>query len=157
MKTSRIILTLGVAALLAGCSSTPVVFDPVGPAPPRQDALTPKGYLQVYTETDTVPDGDNTYYYPHADYSVYSTNGAFVMRVKNASFRRDETPAIATLPVGTYHLRAPFVGIPVVIKRSRTTVVHLDGQWRPDRPRDEIKDEDLVKTPSGRVIGWRAK
>jgi hypothetical protein len=78
------------------------------------------------------------------------------MRVKNASFRRDETPAVVTLPVGAYHVKVPGLIVPVAIRTAKTTVVRLDGQWRPDRPREEIKDEELVKTPSGRVVGWRA-
>jgi hypothetical protein len=149
--------SLALAALLAGCATAPLLVEPLGPAPPRRAASTPQGHLQVYTMTERVPDGDNTYFYPHGHYSVYATNGALVMRVRNASYHRDETPSTVVLPTGIYHVRAPGLIVPVAVERGHTTVVHLSGEWRPDRPRKEISEEDLVRMPSGHVVGWRAR
>jgi len=135
----------------------PVVLGPVGPAPLSLAARVPKGYLQIYTETETVQEGDNMYYYPHTDCSACANNGTLVTRVRSAIGRRDGNPAVAALPVGIYHVKALGLLVPVIIQRGKMTMVHLDGDWRPDRPREEIEDEDLVQTARDGAIGWRGK
>ena len=67
-------------------------------------------------------------------------------------------PPLVTLPAGHYLLRADaeFCGrvlVPVVIKPDQTTRVVLEPGWKPNR---RVSPADLVQTPNGYFVGWRA-
>lgn len=152
-------LVLGFAAggLMTACS-TPrqlTTVEPVGPS--RTSAAAAEGALQVYTATETHPDGDNTYYYPHTSYLVYDSAGHKVKFVQNHIGTMDETPSVVFIAPGNYTVQAEAEGlgrvrIPVVVQPRRTTVVHLEKDWK---PRD-VNSSELVRLPDGQPIGWRS-
>jgi hypothetical protein len=161
MKTFQVLLAVGLALLLAACASTskPVVVEPVGPPPPSSYDTTPKGYLQVFTATEGHNSGD-VYYFPHTAYSIFSTDGKLVQRVRNALGMYDEQPEIIRLPADNYEVHAEgdhylFVVVPVVIETGKRTTVHLDGDWQ-GPALGKASEADLVKLPNGEIVGWRA-
>ncbi len=46
-----------------------------------------------------------------------------------------------------------WLSVPVVVEAGKTTEVHLNGQWKAP---DSTWGEDLVFSPSGLPMGWRA-
>ncbi|MGC1377527.1 MAG: hypothetical protein WA821_14940, partial [Anaerolineales bacterium] len=103
MKMTALVLGGGTLLVwLTGCSSTPVVLDSVGPAPSRSHAYVPRGSLRVFTAVETHEMGENTYYYPHTGYRIYTESGKFWKYIPNHIADVDETPAWVTLPAGRY-------------------------------------------------------
>jgi len=164
MKKTNLALLGGIIlALLAGCSSSPVVLDPVGPAPAHQAAYRAQGALRVFTAVETHEIGDNTYYYPHTGYSIYTTSGKLWKYVPNHTANEDETPARVTIPAGQYTVKAQAnfdvwgtvaypVTVPVVIQEDRTTEIHLDADWKIPT---NSSTNDLVYLPGGKPVGWK--
>lgn len=74
MKIIGIILGAAIVSMLAGCASTSVVLDPVGPPPPGASAALQEGYLKVYTTTEERKDSEDTYH-PHTGYDIYTASG----------------------------------------------------------------------------------
>ena len=156
MKTSILPAALAVA-LVSGCASQPIVLSPVGPAPVQAEAHVSMGRLQVFSATETHPDGDNTYYYPHTGYSILSDSGQMVKYVHNHVGTMDESPSLVTIPTGHYRVVAQSesygrVTVPVVIKSGRTTTVHLERDWKPVAQ----TPGEVVRLPDGEAVGWNA-
>lgn len=153
----RLASAVSSALILAGCSSVPIVLEPVGPGPSGVGASTRYGELEVFTETEEYNDGD-IICHPHTDYQIYTSDGKRLKRVWNALHGGDEFPAEVTLPAGNYLVkaRADFYGpvtVPVVIGTNRVTQVVLQPGWKPKGRFDEA---DLVRLPNGYFVGWRA-
>lgn len=155
----KIVALIGAAIipLLAGCASTPVALNSVGPEPINPEAFIPKGYLQVFSDTDAIRDGDGPSYYPHTGYSIHDESGKVVQFVPNHIGDMDESPTIMAIPAGDYTVVAESsaygrVTVPVVIQKGRSTVVHLDRDWRPSA---NISTNELVYLPNGEAVGWK--
>lgn len=91
---------------------------------------TRQGYLEVYSASDEVRDGD-TRYFPHTPYVIYTIDGQLFKNVQNHRSGDDEIPELVSLPVGSYRvvarsLRGGYVRIMVVIKEDQETVLDLD-------------------------------
>ena len=159
MKKKNIVLAgVAIIPLLAGCASKPITLSPVGPAPVSRAAIVPKGYLQVFSDTETRVDGDGPPYYPHTGYFVHAESGKAVEFVANHIGDTDETPTIVTVPVGNYKIVAESSGygrvtVPVVIQKGRMTVIHLDREWKPSA---NASSNELVYLPGGEAVGWRS-
>ena len=159
MKPIDIILSLAGCAIMVGCSSTPIVLEPVGPAPANAAAPTHEGYLQVYTATESHADGDETYYYPHSSYQIYTEAGKLWKYVPNHAGTMDETPAVVRIPAGNYNVVARADGygrvtVPVVVKGNKLTEVKLETWGRKKTP--VTNETAVVQLPNGYVVGWRA-
>ncbi len=158
MKATNLALTLGVAALLtAGCATKPVVLDMVGPSHARWSAPGSRGYLKMYSATETDQIGDNTYYYPHTSYRIFDPAGQLVKFVPNHIGNMDESPAWVALPTGKYLVKAQsdvygWVTVPVIIEAGTTTTVHLQSIWT--GPSEPLR-RALVRLPDGRPVGWK--
>jgi len=77
--------------------------------------------------------------------------------VSNHMGDTDESPARVTIPAGRYNIVAESssygrVTVPVVIQQDRTTVVHLDGAWKPS---SSTSSNEVVRLPDGEAIGWK--
>jgi hypothetical protein len=119
----------------------------IGSIPPKLDdqAVSPQGYLMVYSATDRFDDG-GTFYYPHSSYSIYTTDGKFFKNVENHISRSDEIPALVTLPAGSYTIllrseNRGYIRLPIVISAGRRTILDPDEaqthlQKRFAQPRD---------------------
>ena len=112
----------------------------------------------MFSETEDYYE-DNSFYHPHTDYLVYSTDGRLLKRVSNHQGHEDESPAIVTLKPGQYIVkaRAEFFGqtsIPVVIEPNRTTKVILQPGWDPGKA---VAGTQLVRMPAGYAVGWSAQ
>jgi hypothetical protein len=144
-------------ALLAGCASQPVSVSAVGPETLNHDNTAGKGYLQVYSDTESPVVGEGPpYYYPHTGYNIYTRSGVRVRYVPNHIGDMDETPMLVRVPAGTYYVVAESsaygrVTVPVVIECGRRTVLHLDRQWRPT---PGVRSNELVRLPDGEAVGW---
>jgi hypothetical protein len=144
-------------ALLAGCATRPVTLSPVGPEMPNHDATAGRGFLQVYSDTESPVLGEGPpYYYPHMGYNIYTRSGVRVRYVPNHIGDMDETPTLVRIPAGTYYVVAESsaygrVTVPVVIEGGRRTVLHLDRSWRPI---PGVRSNDLVQLPDGEAVGW---
>lgn len=95
-------------------------------------------------------------------YTIYSLSGKVIKHVRNAREESDGTPTLVALKPGSYTVEAEAINcdasrvkavLTAVIKPGQTTVVHLQGGWRPGR---EAGQADLATLPCGRPIGWRA-
>jgi hypothetical protein len=157
MKTRQFIL-LGAAIipLMVGCASQPVTLSPVGPAPHSAAASLSRGYLQVYSDTETHVIGDGPYYYPHSGYSVYDKYGVRVKYVPNHIGDMDESPTLISIPAGNYNVVAESsaygrVTVPVSIQGHHKTIVHLDREWRPSLG---TLSNELVHLPDGEAVGY---
>ena len=89
-----------------------------------------QGYLEVYSASDEVRDGD-TRYFPHTSYVIYTIDGELFKSVQNHRSADDEIPELVSLPVGSYRVvarsvRGGYVRILVVIKKDQETVLDLD-------------------------------
>ena len=159
LKHLAFALICGAALLMAGCHSTLVLQTPVGPEPFERQTTGPTGRLLVFSAKEARGDGDDPIYYQHSDYSIYGSQGKRIKRVGNTKGHFDETPRLVDLPPGTYVVKARAecydrVEVPVVIKSGRTTVVHLDKEWK---PAFTAQNTELVNLPQGYVIGWSAQ
>lgn len=115
--------------ILAGCSSVPIVFEPIGPGPSGIAPSTCDGDLQVFTETQEYDEGD---VFLSSEYRLPDLHpeGKRFKRVWNVLPGGDEFPAKVTLPAGNYLVKAhaDFYGSvtdPVVIRMNRVTQVVL--------------------------------
>ncbi len=162
MKT-KIFTLIGVAIIpvLAGCASQPMAISPVGPASIGFNQAASRGYLRVFSATKTHAIAEDTYYYPHTGYSIHDESGKMIKFVSNHVGSVDESPAFVALPSGKYNIVAQSesygrVTVPVVVANGKTTVVHLDRDWRvADRLNASSAAENLVRLPDGEPIGWK--
>jgi hypothetical protein len=162
MKNRLVVwLVAGVAPALAACAAThgPLVLGPVGPEEQTVSRLSLTGYLKVYTATEQHNDGD-TYYYPHAEYFVYSPDNKLVKRVANAISIHDEEPELVELPAGTYIVLAPsesygMVRVKAIVQPGEQTTVNLEYQTLPAHL-TSTEAGNLVRLPNGSVVGTRA-
>jgi hypothetical protein len=158
MKTKTIIpLSVVLVAVVAGCATKPVTLAPVGPRPGDRVAYTSTGHLRVYSETRAREIGDNTYYYTHTGYAIRDLSGKTVLYVRNHVGDMDEIPTLVTIPSGSYWVvaQSPRYGrvtVPVKIQDGRTTVVHLDDDWKSV---SKSHSNELVYLPDGEAVGWR--
>ncbi len=152
MKSISCILGVSIAAIVAGCSTAVPVLDRVGPAPSNVGGTVSEGRLLVYTATETHPDGDTTFSYPHSSYTIYTSEGKRFKWVENHLGFNDELPTPVTLPAGNYdvHAQSDFgpVIVPVLIKPLKTTEVNLDSATA--RMRRNTNDTSVVWIPTGR-------
>ena len=158
MKNIHLLMGAGLAALLAGCATTPVALAPVGPNPAGSRSGVSEGGLQVFSSLVGRSEGNNPSWYQHTDYSIYDLNGKLVKHVDNTIGYYEKAPRRVTLPAGRYFLKAQandylWVDVPVTIERGQTTRVHLDDNWK--LPATASKAE-LVSLPNGNPAGWRA-
>jgi hypothetical protein len=178
MKTTHSTVLIGALVCLAGCASPTnvVVLEPIGPAPTRGLAKPGNGSLQVYSaqqRADIDPNmeewfwnddfGKNDFLYTpaHTDYTIYSQEGGFLKRVRNARDPNDPAPALVALPPGRYEIQAEAadagstvaVKVPVVIRPGETTKVHLVSGWKPHR---SYTGQQVVRLPDGDIAGWLA-
>ena len=142
--------------MFAGCATHPIVLSQVGPEPIDVEASAPKGYLQVFSETDTVQDGDFTYYYPHTGYNICDQSGKVIQFVPNHVGDMDQSPSIVPVSPGNYRIVAQSssygrVTVPVVIQQGRQTVIHLENDWKPSL---NATSKQLVYLPDGEAVGW---
>ena len=144
---------------LTACPQPVFVRDVAGPRPARAGESI--GFLKVYSATVQNPNGDNTYAYPHTDYSIYTPDGRLFMEVSNAITPVDELPSQVTLPSGHYIVRAQSenmgtVYVPIVVRTAHTTRLHLERgkDWRD--PAICEYPQLLVRLPNGQPIGWKA-
>jgi len=148
-QTSR---TLSSNTIVVGCSTTVPVLDRVGPAPAKVCSAVSEGRLVVYTATETHPDGDSTFYYPHTSYDIYTPDGKHFKWVENHVGSNDESPTLVTIPAGNYdvHAQSDFgpVIVPVVINPLNTTEVNLDSATA--RMSRTTNDTSVVWIPTGR-------
>ena len=156
----KVMILIGAAIIpfLAGCASKPIAISPVGPEPESHAAYVPKGYLQVFSDTETRVIGDGPPYYPHTSYSIHDESGKIVKFIPNHIGDMDETPSIVAVPAGNYKIVAESssygrVTVPVVIQKGRTTVVHLDGNW--NMPSNAATNQ-FVRLPDGEASGWNS-
>ena len=158
MKHGAIFILFGLIPLVASCASQPVRLTAVGPSPSGGGSTSVgDGRLQAFTETREYAD-DDVYYFPHSGYQIFTPDGKRFRYVWNHNTQQDEDPTLVTLPAGHYLLRADaeFCGrvlVPVVIKPDQTTRVVLEPGWKPNR---RVSPADLVQTPNGYFVGWRA-
>lgn len=162
VNKTQVLSAAVIVAMLSGCS-TPIVLNvPVGPDPSVATIAGPNGVLQVFSEKEEENDvGYEFPYHQRTDYYIYDSNGKKRERVNDNNIGHFEsTPRGIRLPAGTYTVKAlaavglgEWVTVPVVIEAGRTTGVHLNGSWRP--PADTPKSQ-LVQSPAGFPMGWRA-
>jgi hypothetical protein len=162
MKKQFVILTAGILAITSGCSTPTALRVAVGPDPSIVKNVDTDGTLRVFSATEEENDvGFETPYDQRTDYYIYAANGKEIRRVLNNNKGHfEDRPRGIRLPPGTYRIKAlaavglgEWVIVPVVIEPGRTTGVHLNGHWRP--PANTPKDE-LVPSPAGFPMGWRA-
>jgi hypothetical protein len=158
MKTRNILLISGIfITLLAGCASKPVALAPIGPRPGDRIAYVSTGHLRVFSDTKTREIGENSFYYTHTGYTIRDPSGKIVQYVRNHVGSMDETPTLVTIPSGSYLVVAESsrygrVTVPVKIQDGRTTVVHLDGDWK---AASSVSSNEVIRLPDGEAVGWR--
>ena len=145
-----------VVSILAGCQSQPVTLSAVGPAPATSERQVTSGYLRVFSATETHMDGDIAYN-PHKGYRILSDSGKMLHYVNNHIGTMDESPSIVTIPAGHYQIVADAEGygrvtVPVEIRGGKTTVIHLERNWKPTPG----ATGNLVRLPGGEAVGWSA-
>jgi len=153
-----------VLALASGCATRPrpLVLDPIGPPPPAAVKTGTSGSLLVFSAFDPTPDRlRSPYRRQYTDYTVLSADGQrAVQTVRNDNGSVAGGPRRVELPVGGYRVRARANGygtvtVPVVIRPSQETAVHLEGSvWWPRS--SAIFQSDPVRLPDGEIAGWRA-
>jgi hypothetical protein len=165
MKKLWVIFTAaGSAAVLVGCATpASITRTPLGPSPQAERTSDSEGTLEVFTakrQENNV--GYEFSYNQRTGYEVYDSRGAKVKTVLNNNEKefRADAPEPVRLPEGQYTVKAlaavglgEWVSVPVIVKPGETTEVHLNGQWRP--PADAPAKE-LVQSPGGFPMGWRA-
>lgn len=157
----RILITMGtgvVVLFLAGCA-TPTHLGTVGPGPSQVQLAESKGQLEVYSVPSGHTEGNNPTWFQYSDYTIYTRHGRRLEYVDNSRGYYSTRPVVIDLPPGRYTVEARAKGmlltrVRVVIKSGEKTSVHLDGNWQP--PSDTPVTE-LVTTPEGYPVGWRAK
>lgn len=181
MKYTCSVAAASLLLWVGGCASPTslTVRQPLGPAPSGESSPVTEGALQVYSARKKAAIdvnretffwnqdfGRNDFLYEsgHTDYTIYSPQGKVLQQVRNARDRNDDTPAVVTLPAGSYRIEAEAerndgvslpVNMTVVIKPGQTTPVHLERDWAP--PATHVEGDSLVRVYDGRLIGWRAE
>jgi hypothetical protein len=150
-------------ALLSGCAShgPGLVLDPVGPPPVASPGAGSTGTLIVYSAFEQGAEFNSAYYRrQYTDYKILSANSKLLQPVHNDSGLLVEAPKRVQLPVGTYRIFARANGygeviVPVVIRASQVTRVHLEGSaaWPNSQ---ELAKSNPVRLPDGEIAGWRA-
>ena len=162
-----------------GCASTSHVTQlaPVGPALTEAPQEQGVGTLEVYSARVRAPVdaqreeflwnndfGKNDFLYgpSHTSYTIYTAEGKFLRKVRNAEDMSDADPSLVELPPGEYRIQAEAedeggvtftVTVPVLVEPGLTTVVHLNGGWQPPHGVDA---KSTVQLPNGNYVGWRA-
>ena len=165
MKTLIASSLLVLAACLSGCASSKheLTLAPVGPPPSTAPAVTgAPGSLIVFSALEPAPSFNSiTYRRQYTDYRVFSADGNnLVQAVHNDTGKLLEGPRTVELPVGNYRVIARAngygtVAVPVTIKATQLTTVHLEGgTWWPAK--SAIFQSEPVRLPDGQIVGWRA-
>jgi hypothetical protein len=151
-------LLFGSVAAVNGCAGTPpfVVPTPVGPEIVSAHEAPTTGQLIVYSAV-RVSTYAQSEYPVHTPYTIYSLHDELIEQVDNLSGAFNQDPERVGLPGGTYHVRALTgnsgeVVVTVQILPGKTTAIDFVG----GPPTRDIKDDQWVRLPDGRVIGWRA-
>jgi hypothetical protein len=146
-------------AVMAGCATRAplVVRNPVGPERPLPRRPRTDGDLLVYSAL-RVGTYAQSEYPVHTDYVISTQDDRIIERVANQAGSFDANPARVPLAPGKYHVKAlvergGYVIVPVVVEAGKTTVVALDGEAL---SQNLAANDDLVRLPDGRVVGWRA-
>ena len=164
MKPTPKLLLLPLAVWLVGCavSPSPLVLEPVGPAPAPPVARMPQGTLIVYSAFDSGAPGTRDFrdVKIHTDYKIYAATGQLWRVVRNHPNFGESEPAHVVLPVGGYRVVAESNGsgvvtVPVAIAANQATIVHLEGggSWQNDA---NFNTGNAVRLPNGEIIGYRA-
>ena len=164
MKMQRLLVLVATGISLLACSAaalpSPVAVAPVGPGPDSQLAQTSTGSLKVYTHVQGYPYEADYYYFVHSDYNIYDASGRHVKSVQNTELYHSLTPREVALPPGDYEVVAwgdafqQRVKVPVEIKAGCLTTVNLEKDSH--RLFQDAKQDDLVRTPDGGIVGWVA-
>jgi hypothetical protein len=157
-KTAGQLLLLS-CFFLQGPATADVLSHAVGPRPHGNYENDFSGSLIVYSRTEQTQWGDGTYFYPHTAYWIYNTDGKKIKTVENHGSSIDEAPERVELTPGTYTVKAwsdhdGLVTVPVVIKRTQITKVHLENGR--DSDKEAIDSARAVTTRSGQLVGWKA-
>jgi Tfp pilus assembly protein PilX len=146
-----------ILTVLSACSSHPkqVVVEPVGQTTSTSSNAAKVGYLVVYSAWSNL--GDSVAH--HSRYTIRAVTGDFSKEVINHLDTFDEGPIRVPLAPGAYQVtaRAARLGtvlVPIVIQERKTTYVHLEGP--PQSDKTLVEGTDVVKLPSGEVVGWIA-
>ncbi len=158
----------GTAFLLlfsSSCATSPrgLVLEPVGPPPGALTETGPTGSLLVYSAFDSGADFNTTpYRQRYTDYRVYTSDGSDLLKkVRNDTGKLTEGPVRVELSPGTYRVVARANGygtvtVPVLVKPSQTTLVHLEGSHWWSRS-STIFESNPVRLPGGQIVGWPAQ
>jgi hypothetical protein len=140
-----------VAASATACARQVVqIPQAIGPNP-SPASVVDTGRLIVYTEERRAPDDENQSSL-HRPYLVLDGSQKVALEVDNFT-----GADVIALPAGHYTVRVDAdqrrtVSVPVRIVTGRTTEVHLDGKWRPERANTAA----LIQGPDGSLLGFRA-
>ncbi len=151
------LVTTAIVPFISGCISCPMAVSPVGPDPMSRATSGLKGYLQVFSATETCADELMAIdFHPHSGYDIKDESGKPVKFVPNRASIMDEWPDQVPLPIGNYSVVARstwcgLVTVPVLIQRGKLTVVHLDDNWFPS---SKGVSNQLVYLPNGESVGW---
>ena len=160
MRTKIIVfVNAATILLLSGCASEPVAITPIGPEPIGQNTYVPKGYIQVFSDTEEHVIGDGPPFYPHTGYNIYDEAGNRVQYVANHIGNMDELPTLVQIPMGNYKVVAESsaygrVTVPVVIQSGKSNILHLDRGWRPP---STMSSNEVVRLPDGEAAGWSSE
>ena len=142
-----------------GCATNGLAApEPNAPATAAPSSSSSRnGELRVYSATysQTLEQSE---YPAHTNYTIATVDDQVVEHVTNATGTFNSRPARVSLPAGEYHVRAQynggrFVTFPVVIGPDKTTVVDLDGEAL---SQGRATAKEMVRLPSGQVVGWSA-
>jgi len=157
-----ILAASAIIGLLSGCATSTVLHVPIGPDPASTSVGTVDGTLTVYSAKEQENNvGFEFPYNQRTDYYIYDSSGKEAEHITdNNKGHFEAVPRGIELSPGKYNVKAlaavglgEWVTIPVVIESGRTTEVHLNGSWRP--PAD-APQHDIVQSPGGFPMGWRA-
>jgi hypothetical protein len=155
MKTLLVaFLGAAIVANVTACASAPKTA-----SASAADSTAPahKGYLLVFTATQTVDADFNNYFDLHTGYDIDDASGKTFKFVPNHDSDIDEAPDPVILPAGTYTIVVRSVGgavrFPVEIRSGEITAVRFDGDGltRPSSP-----SAHPVSLPNGEIVGWSA-
>ena len=157
-KSLAELFVLAAASVMTACASAPreAVATPVGPEPKSAGPLVPEGCLVVFSALAPMNMVDADYEL-HSSYTIYDSQGKRLKRVPNHLGSLDQDPTPVYLPAGQYQVMARGSGyrllsVPVVVRKSDTTAVYLDGTG--DALARKAQAKDVVRR-DGEVIGWR--
>jgi hypothetical protein len=151
MKNTNLTVILGVVftAILAGCASTPTTLPRVGPEAANGSSSIGEGRIVVKTATEEHPYGDETYYYTHTGYRIYTEDGKLWNYIPNSSTTTEQSPTLVSIPAGDYEIHAlsdfGSVIVPVRIRAGRTTEVNLEATL--DNQEKDTNDTTVVSLP----------